>query len=170
MAKPMDVRNAAPEEHGLDRREDDEQVERDRQVLDVEEVVLQLLHRVFDARAVGVAHLRPSGQAGPDDVALAVERNLLGQLLDELRPLGPRADEAHVADQHVPQLRQLVEPRAAQEAADRRDAVVVLPRPHRAGCRLGVLPHRTELVDREDAAVLADALLVIEGRTGARSA
>ena len=46
----------------------------DRQVLDVEEVVLQLLHRVFDARAVGVAHLGPAGQAGPHDVPLAVER------------------------------------------------------------------------------------------------
>ena len=65
------------QQDGLDRLEDDEQVERERQVLDVEEVVLQLLQRVLDAGAVGVAHLRPAGEPGPDDVALAVERNLL---------------------------------------------------------------------------------------------
>ena len=47
-----------------------------RHVLDVEEIVLQLLERVLDARAVGVADLRPAGQARPDDVALAVEGNL----------------------------------------------------------------------------------------------
>ena len=38
--------------------------------------------------------------------------------LDELRPLGPRADEAHLAPEHVEELRQLVERDAAQEAAD----------------------------------------------------
>ena len=37
-------------------------------------------------------------------------------------------------------------------------------RPHRAGGRLGVDAHRAELVDREDAAVLADAVLVVEHR------
>ena len=113
-----------PQDDGLDGFEDDEEVERDRQVLDVEEVVLQLLHRVFDAGAVGVAHLRPAGQAGLDDVALAVERNLAVKLLHELRALGPRPHEAHVAAQHVPQLRQLVEPRAAQPQSHRGDTRV----------------------------------------------
>ena len=70
--------------------------------------------------------------------------------------------------QHVPELRQLVEPRPPQEPADRRDRGRRSARPHGAGRRFGVLPHRPELVDREDAAVLADALLVIEHRPGRR--
>ena len=37
----------------------------------------------------------------------------------------PRADEAHLAAQDVPQLGQLVDREAAQDAADRRDARVV---------------------------------------------
>ncbi len=49
---------------------------------------------------------------------LRIERNLARQLGHEFRALGPRPDEAHVADQHVPELRQLVEPAAAQEPAD----------------------------------------------------
>ena len=38
--------------------------------------------------------------------------------LDELDLLGPRADEAHVAPQHVDELRQLVEARAGAGAPD----------------------------------------------------
>ena len=99
----------------------------ERQVLDVEEVVLQLLQRVLDARAVGVADLRPAGQAGPDDVALAVERNLPRELPDELRPLGPRSDQAHVAD--AARSRAAAARRAASGAGSGRSAsraVVVL--------------------------------------------
>ena len=65
--------------HRLDGLEDDEQVEGDRHVLDVEQVALQLLHRVFDAGAVAVADLRPAGQARAHHVPLPVERESLGQ-------------------------------------------------------------------------------------------
>src|SRR5690606_25187245 len=64
---------APPEQNRLDGGQDDVEVERDRHVLDVEQVVLQLLQRVLGGRAVGVAHLRPSGQPGTHDVAQAVE-------------------------------------------------------------------------------------------------
>src|SRR5262245_37430780 len=46
---------AAAQDHGLHGLEDDEQVERDREVLDVVEVVLQLLQGVLGGRAIGVA-------------------------------------------------------------------------------------------------------------------
>src|SRR3954469_4688815 len=68
-----------PEEHGLDGRKNDEQIERNRHILDVEQVVLELLQRIFDARAVCVAHLRPASEAWPDGMALTVERDQLGQ-------------------------------------------------------------------------------------------
>ena len=61
--RAMGITAPRPQEHGLDRLEDDEEIERHRHVLDVEEVVLQLLHRVLDAGAVGVADLRPARSA-----------------------------------------------------------------------------------------------------------
>ena len=48
-------------------------------------------------------------------------RDLVGLVEDER----PRADEAHLAAQHVPELRQLVEAALAQERADAGDARVV---------------------------------------------
>ena len=66
-----------------------------------------------------------------------------------------RADEAHLALQHVPELRQLVDARGAQEAAHARDARVVLDleeravdlvvRGERLALRLGAVDHRPEL-------------------------
>ena len=118
----------------------------DRPVLDVVEVVLDaLLERRVAAPAVD---LRPAGDAGLHLVAQHVLRDPVLELLDEERPLGPRADDRHVAPQHVPELRQLVEVEPAQPAADRRAARVVVARPDRAGLVLGALVHRAELVDR----------------------
>ena len=48
-----------------------------------------------------------------------------GVVVDLVVDRRPRPDERHVAAQHVPELRQLVQARAAQEAAHARDAVVL---------------------------------------------
>src|SRR5439155_16750315 len=110
-------------------------------------------------------HLSPAGHAGLDDVALAVERNLPRQSAYELGPLRPRADETHVPDDHIPELRQFVETSPAQQTPDARDASVARLRPDRSGTRLRVLAHRSNFVDVEQAAVLSDALLPIQRRT-----
>ena len=68
-----------------------------------------------------------------------VLRDPVLELLDEVRPLGTRADDRHVAAQDVPELRQLVEVEPAQPAADRRAPRVVVARPDRAGVVFGVL-------------------------------
>src|SRR5437764_12708075 len=111
-------------------------------MLDVVEVVAQLFHGVLARGAVAVLHLRPPGEARLDGVALLVERNLLRQLLDEERAFRTRPDEAHVAADDVPQLRQLVEAGLADEAADAGDAVVAVAGPDRRAALLGVLAHR----------------------------
>jgi hypothetical protein len=49
-------------------------------------------------------------------------RVLFGEHLGELGDFGPRPDQRHVALQHVPQLRQLVELGAAQQATHAGDA------------------------------------------------
>src|SRR5687767_8654848 len=82
---PPSLRTLSEEDH-LDRVEDDRQVENDRHVLDVVEVVAQLLHRVFDGRSVLILDLRPASDPRLDRMPLHVERNIARQLLDEERP------------------------------------------------------------------------------------
>ena len=96
----------------------DAQVQVHRAVGDVLEVVRELLGPRGLARH---AQLREAGDARLDHQPLPVLRDLLAQLLEERRPDRPRADDAHVAAHHVPQLRQLVEVREAQHAAEARD-------------------------------------------------
>ena len=80
-------------------------------VLDVLALDREALLEVELAAAVD---LHRAGEAGahlePEALRLAVA-------LDQPQLLGPRADEAHVAAQHVEELGQLVEAGAAQEAA-----------------------------------------------------
>src|SRR5439155_7100567 len=91
------------------------EVERERAVGDVLEVVCELL---LPGRLAGDARLREAGQAGTDDQALPVLRDRPRQLFEKGRPDRPRADEAHVAAEDVPQLRQLVELRGSQPAPE----------------------------------------------------
>src|SRR5205085_3866222 len=114
----------APEQDRLHRLEHDHGVEQKALVLHVVEVVLQLLPCVLDGSAVGVLYLRPARKARRYQVALLVEWNLLGELLDEVRPLGARADEVHLAAEDVPELRYLVHANLAYHAADARRARV----------------------------------------------
>ncbi len=104
-------------------------------------------------------------------VALAIARNRLQrhQLpivghVDLAGTQRPRPDEAHVADEDVPELRQFVHRRRAQRVPDARDARIALGRLHGAGFAFGILDHRAELIGEEHAAVLADALLLEEDR------
>ena len=94
----------------------------------------------------------------------------MAELLDEMRPLGPRADDGHVAAKDVPELRQLVDVRSAQEPAERRHPRIVGCRPHRSGLALRIIVHRSELDDGERLAVQARALLAIEHRPAGRQA
>ena len=86
----------------------------DRAVRDVLEIVRELLRPRGLARH---AQLREAGHAGLDHEPLPVLRDLLAELLEEGGPDRARADDAHVAAQHVPELRQLVEVGEAQHAA-----------------------------------------------------
>src|SRR5678815_2844199 len=93
---------------------------------------------------------------------LAIVGNRFVQLLDELRALRARPDEAHLSAQHVQDLRQLVDARGTDERADAGDAAVVLLRPLRLPVALGVLAHAAELEQLEWLPVLPDAHLTIQ--------
>ncbi len=87
-----------------------------------------------------------------------------------------RTDQAHVALEHVPELRQLVEGELAQQAANGRDPRIGLGLEDRAGhlvevgdvaaALVRVLDHRPELVEHEGSAVQPDALLLEEHGAG----
>src|SRR4051812_991653 len=154
------------EEPAQQRQPHDFQVEPHRPVLDVIQVVLDpLLDRGVAAPAV---HLRPAGDARLHFVAQHVLGNLVLELRDEQRPLGPRADDRHIALEDVPQLRQFVDVGAPQHLADRRPPRVLLAREHWPGHRFGIVEHRAELVDHERLAVEAHPLLTVEHRSARR--
>jgi hypothetical protein len=78
-------------------------------------------------------------------------------------PFGPRTDQAHVAAQHIPQLRQFVDPGGTQEPADARD-------PRIAGVRVGIVvrslrAHGAKFDDFERHVVFPDAPLAEENGT-----
>ncbi len=79
-------------------------------------------------------------------MSLAVERDLFDETLDELRPLWTRADEAHVAFDHVPQLRELVQARGAEPPANPGEPLTVGKNTSTLIVSVG---HRSELDERE---------------------
>ena len=103
--------------------EDDFQVFDDAGVGDVHQIHLQL---VVGAGVVFAVDLGVAGEAGLGLEAQAEFRNLALVLARDFRTLGARADDAHAALQNVEQLGHLVQAAGADEAAHRRDAVVVL--------------------------------------------
>src|SRR6478672_5627440 len=156
---------ADPEENNLDRLQKHHQVEDQAVVLDIVEVVFELLLCIFLRGAVAVAHLGPAGDARLDEMALLVERHPVRELGDEFRALRPRPDEAHVAEQHVDRLGQLVDPQPADPGAHPRHARVVELRPHRAAVALGVHAHAAALDHAEGPAVVAGAQLPVQDRS-----
>ena len=100
-------------------------------------------------------NLGPAGEPGLDQQAPAPVGNSRLELFDELRSLRPRADDRHVPAQHVPELRELVEVRPAEDAAEGRHPRIVHRGPARRAGLLGVGAHRPELVHLEQAASLA---------------
>ena len=132
---------------------------------------------MVEVRVAAAADLPQAGDAGLHRQPAAVPQVVARDLVGERRP---RADEAHLAAEHVPQLGQLVERGPPQEAADPRDARVVVELEHRAAelvaigelgpPRLGVGDHRAELDDRERAPVEADPRSGGTGSAGRRRA
>src|SRR6185436_17404814 len=98
----------------------DRKVEAQRAVLDVPDVELDALGPGELRAAV---HLRPAREAGPEVEPMPL---VLVVLLDLVAQRRPRADDAHVAAQHVPQLWELVDRGSPQDAADTRDPAVPL--------------------------------------------
>src|SRR5712675_325447 len=75
------------QQHNLDGLEHNEQIQPERCVFDVEQIVLKLFPGVCQSISVFVLHLRPSGDARTHHVPYAVVRNLCAQPLHKFRTL-----------------------------------------------------------------------------------
>lgn len=154
-------------EDGFDGLEEVHEVNPDGPVADIPGVHLNAFFVGGVAAAAGLPH---AGDAGQDHAVLA---EVVAVALDFFGDNRARTDEAHVALDNVPELRQLVEAGLPEERTELRDARVVLELevlfPFLAGCGiflevflqgfLRVRDHGLELVAREEPAVLADALM-----------
>ena len=88
-----------------------------------------------------------------------VARDALRELIHEVWSLRAGADDAHLAEQHIDELRELIERVAAHKRSQFRASGIVRGRPHRAGFRLRIHVHRTKLQAPEHRVVAPDALL-----------
>src|SRR5439155_17194983 len=148
-------------EHAGEGQQDDLDVEPERPVPDVVEVVLDAtVERRVAAQSV---HLRPAGDPGLDVVAQHVAGHRGAKLVHVDWALRPRTHQAHLAEEHVPELRQLVERERAQDRPRARAPRVPGPGPA-LPLGLGVRAHGAELEHPEAPAVEADALLRVEHR------
>src|SRR5665213_3525091 len=100
---------------GLDGLKHDEEVEAERHVLEVVEIVLELFLGFGEGGAVAVPNLRPAGEARANEMAEIVEGQVLREHGDELGALRAGAYEVHVDAENVPELRDFVEARLAHE-------------------------------------------------------
>src|SRR3569623_1357338 len=148
-----------------DGENDDPDVEEERPVVDVVDVVYDA---TFDrgARrglAAEAMDLRPACNPRLDALAMGIDGELLAQLLVVRDGVWAGADEAHLAAQHVDELRPLVDRGGADEAADAGHARVVLLRLRHGKTALG---HSlgAELPDHEGLAVEAAARLLEDHR------
>src|ERR1051326_1630479 len=106
------------QQHNLYSVEHDEQIQAEGGILDIKQIVLQLLARIFQSISVLITDLRPAGYPGTYRISHLVIRNFAAQPLHELRPLRARTDKRHVALENTPHLRDFIQPGSAQKAAE----------------------------------------------------
>src|ERR1044071_6204350 len=107
---------------------------------------------VFDIGAVpGFApkssNLGQAGDPGLHKGTDVVIRHQLGKLLVVFNQVRPRADDAHVAPKHVPELRHLVDAQLAKPFSERVNPFISVPRLARDFIMTGL--HGAKLVDLE---------------------
>src|SRR5690606_22685358 len=146
---------ALAEDHHRQRPQHDLQVVPHGPLLDVLEIELDLPLDVLDRPVVVLVDLSPARDAGTDTLTLRVALDLRPELLEDRGLFRPRADDVHVADQHVEELGQLIQSVLAEDPPDRRDTTVVRRGPQLTAA-VRVDPHRPELVDPEQAPPVID--------------
>src|SRR4051812_9528194 len=157
-APPAGVALVRPGEEGARRARQDLQVDPRRAMLDIPDVELDAL---IPRHARAAVDLRPAGDPRLDVEPASLSRRVL---LDLVRERGTGADQAHVSAHHIPELRDLVDRQAAQDAAGARDPRVTFVHGITGALALGADLHRAELHQLELPAAQADAPLPVQHR------
>ena len=135
----------------------------------VVEIVLELRYRIFLTVAIRIVDLGPTGDARFHQMAKMIEWNLLLVALDALDPFRARSDQTDVAFEHVPKLREFVDSKFAQPAAQPSNARIVFTRVNVVALIASRRElHRSELVGSERVALAPCPHLLENGRTFAR--
>lgn len=151
-----------PAEHRWYGPQQNPEIEPERCSLDVVEIVLGMLVHELGSAA---GHLPPAGQPLRYEEAAVLPRLVARQHdLDQFRS---RAHQAHLAPQHVDELRQLIQAGPAEEAPDPGDPRIVPPlvRP-RTEFDPAAPDHGAELQHRKDPSPFADPRLAEQDRSG----
>src|SRR5438477_4615271 len=131
---------------------------------DVIEVVLELLHCVLVALAVGIIRLRPTGDTRFDQMPKMIKRDRLLIAFSALAPLGTRPNQADVAFECIPKLGQLIESEFSQPAPHRSHATVIFARINVFVGLVGAPAHGPEFEKNEPFAVTTNPFLPKENR------
>src|ERR1051326_8998978 len=131
---------------------------------DVIEVVLQFLHCVLVAFAVRIIDLRPASDARFDQMPEMIKRDGLLIAFGALAPLRPRPNQANVAPEGIPKLRQLIEAKLPQPSAHRSHAMIVFACVNVIVWFFGPSVHCTELKKSKSSAVAAYSFLAEQNR------
>src|SRR5262245_21734022 len=109
------LRDTAPGEYFENRTGKNPEVECERASLHVIEVQFEAF---LPAQFITAVHLSEPGDARADVMSASLLWGVKRQVLHQQRP---RANEAHLAGEHVPQLGNLVQTRGAEQAPKRRE-------------------------------------------------
>src|SRR5262249_10514503 len=138
----------------------DAEIQGETPVLDVPDIVEDaLLEAGVAAPAVD---LRPARDARQAIVADVVVRDPLLKFIYEFGAFRTRADEAHLAFEHVPELREFIDVELAHEGADFEPARVDFLTPLGFAVFLGVQTHAADFDDLKGLAVFASADLAVK--------
>ncbi len=126
--------------------------------------VAKVIKVVFDALGDGsvsspTVDLGPSRDSGFEHVAGVITIKLGQEPLDKEGTLGTRANDAHIASEHIQKLGEFIEIRGAQERADCSATRILLAGPTRVSLFAAAYMHGPEFVHAEDSSVQAHAVL-----------
>src|SRR4051794_22265331 len=167
-SKGAESASSTAREEQPERRDEDQYVEGQTPMLEVVKIVRELRSGPRDIVGITEMNLRPAGDSGLDQEPTIPEGHLSLEHIDVLRTLGPGPDDAHLAAEDVPKLRNLVPAGSPEDATDSRDARVASGGIHgHAG--LGVRDHRPKLHHLKWSAALTAPNLPVKDRSAADS-
>src|SRR5579863_5473226 len=117
---PLTILTPFGAEYRRNRLEENLKIESDAPVLDVFKIQG---HVGFPGGAVTCGNLPKPGEAGSDVETAQIFQRVSGIVIDRM---GPRSDDTHLASEHIPKLRKLVEAGATQPSPETGDARVFL--------------------------------------------